>query len=95
MSTVATEEVKEGAGPISVKEAVKAVRVFIGDLFGADQLRYATLEEVELNPAGSEWLVTMSLGSPGAAIFNPDEKDYKTFRVNAQTGQVASMKFRK
>ena len=80
---------------ISVKAAVTAVQAFIKDLFGPEQLRYTRLEEIELNQLETEWLVTMSLSSSTNVIFSPNERDFRTFRVDANTGRVISMKARK
>jgi hypothetical protein len=82
-------------GPIPVKDAINSVKKFISDLFGSDQLRYATLEEVEFDLSNREWIVTMSITTPGAIVFSGTEnRDYKVFKVDAETGQVTSMKMK-
>lgn len=93
---------------IEVREAVEAAEQFARDAFGEDELKYLRLEEIELDEVGEEWKVTLGWVTPEdlsrfqarkglAVITGPPGKlprTYKLFRVNAETGEVKSMKIR-
>lgn len=92
---------------IEVREAVEAAEEFARDAFDEDALRYLRLEEVELDASGDQWKVTLGWVTPEdlrrantglANITGTPQKlprTYKTFRVDAETGEVDSMKIRK
>jgi hypothetical protein len=78
------------------------------DLIDA-KLRDVRLEEIELLEAPKVWVVTLGYDVPSQAsndlfpaILNPRplpgqvvyKRDYKTFQVNSETGEVESMKIR-
>jgi hypothetical protein len=84
---------------IAIGEAVKAALGFAQALYGLDDVERLTLEEVEPTEDERFWMVT--LGIPAAlqpveliARRNGSER-YKVFKVDAQTGQVLSMKMRR
>jgi hypothetical protein len=56
------------------------------------------LEEVELTDDKDYWLITLGYDLPdkfkGALGLEVFRREYKLFRVNAQTGEVESMKIR-
>ena len=85
---------------VSVKEAVAKAIEFarsILDPLRASELR---LEEVEKTKVNGEdtWSITLSMPRPGllpfTAVLGNVPREYKTFTVNSQTGQVLSMKIR-
>ena len=81
---------------IDVKQAVKIASDFFTNLYGQElSLSGIQLEEVELTEDGKYWLIT--LGYPSAST-NPlliqNRKVYKVFQINAETGEVQSMKIR-
>ena len=83
---------------IGIKEAVKAALGFAQELYGLQDAERLTLEEVEPTEDERFWMVT--LGIPAA--LQPVEllarrtgsERYKVFKVDAETGQVLSMKMR-
>jgi hypothetical protein len=85
---------------LEVKEAVKIATEYIQTLFGEKQIPELRLEEVELTPDNQFWEVTLSfvVREPTAYLSLGDAartREYKIFRINAETGQVQSMKIRK
>ncbi|RIH85315.1 MULTISPECIES: hypothetical protein [Calidithermus] len=85
---------------IDVKQAVQIANDYIQSLFTERQIPELRLEEVELSQDGSFWEVTLSfvVREPTAYLSLGDAartREYKVFRINAETGQVQSMKIRK
>ncbi|GEM83266.1 MAG: hypothetical protein N2Z75_01680 [Meiothermus sp.] len=85
---------------LEVKEAVKIATEYIQTLFSERQIPELRLEEVELSPDNQFWEVTLSfvVREPTAYLSLGDAartREYKIFRINAETGQVQSMKIRK
>lgn len=85
---------------LEVKEAVKVATEYIQTLFTEKQIPELRLEEVELSQDSQFWEVTLSfvVREPTAYLSLGDaarSREYKIFRVNAETGQVQSMKIRK
>ena len=85
---------------LEVKEAVKIATDYIQSLFSEKQIPELRLEEVELSTDQKFWEVTLSfvVREPTAYLSLGDaagSREYKVFRVNAETGQVQSMKIRK
>ncbi|MBO1437913.1 hypothetical protein [Meiothermus sp. CFH 77666] len=85
---------------LEVKEAVKIATEYIQTLFTDKQIPELRLEEVELSPDNQFWEVTLSfvVREPTAYLSLGDAartREYKIFRINAETGQVQSMKIRK
>lgn len=88
---------------IDIKEAVIAVHDYvqdIEDLMGVrpDSMR---LEEVELADQENEWLITLGFDMPvktnellAASLAPSYKREYKVFKVDAETGAVKSMKIR-
>jgi len=81
---------------IDVKQAAQSAASFVYELYrdkGASDVR---LEEVELVEDGKFWLITLSFQPPptiGVLLQKPS-RQYKTLKVDAETGQVLSMKIR-
>ena len=85
---------------LEVKEAVKIATEYIQTLFAERQIPELRLEEVELSADNQFWEVTLSfvVREPTAYLSLGDAartREYKVFRINAETGQVQSMKIRK
>ena len=89
---------------IEIKEAVAAAKEFAKEVFDEGELRNLRLEEVEFNEAGKVWRITLGwLESSiqqnpllAGMLSNPSAlpRVYKTFVVDADSGQVQSMKIR-
>jgi hypothetical protein len=80
---------------IGVQRAVASARDFAGGLLDAEKLSGISLEEVELSADERFWLVT--LGFPALGRWSElagAGRDYKVFKVDAETGIVSSMKIR-
>jgi hypothetical protein len=85
---------------LEVKEAVRIATEYIQTLYSEKQIPELRLEEVELTPDNQFWEVTLSfvVREPTAYLSLGDAartREYKVFRINAETGQVQSMKIRK
>jgi hypothetical protein len=83
---------------ITVKEAVKRAMLFLGELQESNPPEDVTIEEVELSNDGLFWLITISFFPAGSSIAaitgRKPVKKYKVFRVDAESGEVISMKMR-
>lgn len=85
---------------LEVKEAVKVATDYIQALFAERQIPELRLEEVELSEDKKHWEVTLSfvVREPTAYLSLGDaarSREYKVFKVDAESGQVQSMKIRK
>ncbi|MCS7057275.1 hypothetical protein Mlute_02220 [Meiothermus luteus] len=85
---------------LEVREAVRIAMDYIQSLYGDKQLPELRLEEVELSADGQFWEVTLSfvVREPTAYLSLGDAartREYKVFRINAESGQVQSMKIRR
>ncbi|RDI95955.1 hypothetical protein DV704_03270 [Meiothermus sp. QL-1] len=85
---------------LEVKEAVRIAMDYIQSLYSEKQLPELRLEEVELTPDNQFWEVTLSfvVREPTAYLSLGEAartREYKVFRINAETGQVQSMKIRR
>ncbi len=74
---------------ITVKEAVDLARRYSFDLVGS--LGEPMLEEVEFDEQGGVWKITLGYFTNP---FNTTFKEYKTFNIDADTGNLLSMKIR-
>lgn len=90
---------------IEVREAVEAAKEFAREVFEYEDLKYLRLEEIELSRDEEYWEVTLGWVTPedarrstsGIALVKGATelpRTYKTFHVNAETGEVESMKIR-
>jgi hypothetical protein len=83
---------------VDVKHAVAAVVEFIKDLLEPRRANDILLEEVELSQKDGDrevWLIAISF--PRAVTLSDglfNGRDYKTFTVDAETGQVQAMRIR-
>jgi len=89
---------------VDVRSAVDAAQIYLDsvqDMIGhTEDLR---LEEAELSEDKQYWLITLGFNRLVDKTSNPladlvairnYERDYKVFKINAQTGEVQSMKIR-
>jgi hypothetical protein len=89
--------------PVPFKQAVANAAEFAAVALG-DRAKDVRLEEVESvdNNGASAWLITLSMIPPGPydamiSALNPlqrRQRDYKTFTVRKDTGEVTAMKIR-
>lgn len=86
-----------------VKTAVSAAYnylISIQDMMG-NALQDIRLEEVELSEEKNFWSITLGFDNPVktkdplAIQLGIPQREYKVFKVNAQTGEVEAMKIRK
>ncbi|MGA2182044.1 MAG: hypothetical protein ABSH47_03380 [Bryobacteraceae bacterium] len=78
---------------IDVKQAVQASARFAESILGPERAQQMLVEEVERPEDRGSWVITLSLPASGLAIIR-GEKEYKTFVVDGETGEVLSMKIR-
>ncbi|WP_218174020.1 hypothetical protein, partial [Pseudomonas yamanorum] len=93
-----------GADMIEVKEAVQVAKAAANDFLGQEtELQDLMLEEVELNSSGKTWAITLGFNVPapdkyerlGASLAGRMQtRKYKTFIIDAETGEFRSMKIR-
>jgi hypothetical protein len=81
---------------INVKEATERAKEHLVNFFpDADEVQ---LEEVELTPDKAFWLVTLSYAgasnSVASSLLVGKSMRYKLFKLDAETGEVISMKIR-
>ena len=89
---------------LDVKDAVSVAFKYVQDLFSQDGIVNLGLEEVEYDPHEDAWSVTVGFSRPwdlparnGVLVpINPTSprRDYKVVRVDANTGNVDSVKNR-
>lgn len=91
---------------IDVKKAVQIAKSYFKDLYPDNAFSHVMLEEVEREEEDDAlyWLITIGFTnhdaptkeSPlGTTIFGPKApRRYKRFKINAETGDVISMKIR-
>lgn len=85
---------------IDVRAAVGLAQKYFNDLqdMMGSSMRSSRLEEVELSEDKQFWLIT--LGFERVNLNNPLQvvpqyiREYKIFKINAETGEVESMKIR-
>jgi len=81
---------------ISPQEAANSAMKYLTELV---QIRSsATVEEVEYVEDVNEWHITLGyvpVEGPNPFGYAMGQRDYKIFRINAETGAVLSMKIRK
>ncbi len=85
-----------------MKQAVDVSAEFAASILGPDRTTGLQLEEVELSKVIDRdvWQITLSMLRPNpfgnnVAVTNPYlPRDYKTFFVDRETGEVLSMKIR-
>lgn len=82
---------------INVKQAVEIALQFAGEVLGEAKLMDPRLEEVELEE-GTTWHVTVSFVRETSPLMQAlgasPTREYKVVTIDAQTGEVHSMKIR-
>jgi hypothetical protein len=82
---------------VGIKEAVAAAVQFATTLLPPTRTSDIRLEEVEAGEHKGQgvWLITLSMGGQGLGFLAPSvSRDFKTFAVHKETGEVLSMKIR-
>jgi len=81
---------------IAVKDAIAKATEFAKELLESERASQLRLEEVEVvNAKGSDlWLITLSMPQINSFGFISQRREYKSFTVDGQTGEVRSMKIR-
>jgi hypothetical protein len=77
---------------IDARAAAKAAEICFQQLF-PEKIKFR-FEQVELSEDQEHWIVIIGFDEPPAFIGSPKQK-IKTFKVNAQTGAVVSMRGQK
>ncbi|MDC7788083.1 hypothetical protein PQJ75_20920 [Rhodoplanes sp. TEM] len=83
---------------VDVRAAVRAAAAYLDqfdDFIGARQAR---LEETEFDDGSNQWVITLSMidipKDAGTLAELSSKRNYRQFRVDAETGHVNSMKVR-
>ena len=99
MGTEASELITISDAMLDVKEATQVALSYFEDLYGEDAFSNVLLEEVEREEDDDTpyWLITIGFtetksGGPMSALAS--NRRYKRFKVDAETGEVLSMKIR-
>lgn len=87
---------------VSVKQAAESAVAFVVNVLGPERAEGIQLEEVELGKFNDRdvWNITLSMVRPSLAKVSSYlaqtslSRDYKTFVVDRETGDVLSMKIR-
>lgn len=79
--------------PVPIKQAVANAAEFAKGILG-DSAQDIQLEEVEGSDARDVWLITLSMTRPSDLPRLFGKRDYKTFTVRKEDGQVTDMKIR-
>lgn len=86
---------------VDARSAANSAALYFQDLY--PEVSAFSLEEVELSPDGSHWLITLSFELSAKLLpasnlvlpFQPPRTKFKVFKVDAKTGAVLAMKIRK
>jgi hypothetical protein len=81
---------------IPINQAVDKAVMFARGVLDPARTASILLEEVEAGTAGGNdvWLITLSLPEPQLSPFVVGHRQYKTFTVDGETGEVLSMKIK-
>lgn len=81
---------------ITVREAAEKAAQFAKGVLDEVRSKELRLEEVEIKstPDGNRWLITLSMPQINSFGFPQREREYKTFFVDGETGEVLAMKIR-
>ena len=82
---------------IDVRQAAHLASQYFAGLYEGPAVSGAQLEEVEITEDEKYWLITLSYPlTEATALLNFNYKrKYKVFKIDAETGEVLSMKIRK
>lgn len=85
---------------IGPKEAAQIAGIYFRDLYQGERFTNVLLEEIEIDDASDDWLVTLGFDmderrdAPGVLEKPVRRRHYKIFRIDGETGSVRSMKIR-
>ncbi len=82
---------------IDVKEAARVAAEYFADLYSSADPDSLRLEEVELAEDEQYWMITLSFRESVEErqwLSNDTSRQYKVFKIDAETGKVISMKIR-
>lgn len=87
---------------IDVKEAVRIATEGFKNLYGETGYKALKLEEVEITPDERYWIITLGYNIPEVEGYNPPfpslfpkaSREYKEFKIDAESGRLLSMKIR-
>lgn len=91
---------------LTVKDAVKTAKKMAEELYEGEKISHLGLEEVTFSEEKKEWLVTLgyqsfrtrkkqtTLGSYVPETEEETLREYKTLRIDAETGEFKGMKIR-
>ena len=80
---------------VSIKEAVDSAAAFAQATLGEERTKGIRLEEVTTTAGEDAWLITLSIVDPDSSPFSrKGSRDYKSFTVLKNSGEVTSMKIR-
>ncbi len=77
---------------MDVKQATQIASNHLNNLYDGQFISNVLLEEIELTEDEEFWLITISFQPPGEIISS--RRRYKTFKIDATTGELQSMKMR-
>ncbi|NEP39641.1 MAG: hypothetical protein F6K35_10475 [Okeania sp. SIO2H7] len=86
-----------------VKKAAIAAKQYFTSLWGINEIEDLRIEEVELSEDEKFWSITLGFNRPADKVEDPlgealdaprYRREYKIFKVDAETGQIKSMKIR-
>jgi hypothetical protein len=91
---------------VDVKQAVAKAMDYLKDMYKIDEFRDVLLEEVDLSEDNKFWNVTIGFtrvqestsGGPMATLIGESgefKREYKVFRIDADNGDLRSMRSRK
>jgi hypothetical protein len=91
---------------VDVKQAVAKAMDYLKDMYAIEQFKDVLLEEVDLSEDKKFWNVTVGFtrrqestsGGPMATLIGQSEefkREYKVFQIDADTGDLRSMRSRK
>lgn len=79
---------------LDVKEAAQKASEYFAALYADQGVSKVQLEEVELSDDGKYWMITLGYPVQGPLFTVPPKRQYKVFKIDANTGEVKSMKIR-
>jgi hypothetical protein len=82
---------------VAVKDAVSSAIGFAASVLGPSRTADIQLEEVDTGQVNGDdvWLITLSMQRPQSAVVHwLGSRDYKTFTVHKETGEVLAMRIR-
>lgn len=94
---------------ITIKEAVKKAREYAAELYEGEAIKNLLLEEAVFDESEKNWLITLGYDSSRVKREVPSGlastltsmskeetlREYKTFSIHGESGELVSMKLRK